>query len=275
MNKLQRYLTSGHFDVEGWLRPLAIQGIVALSKAQVFRGVTGSACEIGVHHGRLFILLHLLTQPHEHSAAWDLFDNQDENTDASGLGDRSRFEANLSRHGCDVGRIRIFAANSLSLTKEKILDGAQGSARLFSVDGGHTADITANDIKLAAKVLTNGGILLLDDCFNESWPGVAEGTCRCLADHEFHLIPFAIFGNKLAFTTDVESADFYRRALNALPTILFKQTAQFWGHQVLTLVPIKKNVLRRFFSQLSLWEAIKNTAFGQWLKYSALPRWLR
>ena len=51
MNKLQRYLTSGHFDVEGWLRPLAIQGIVELSQAQIFRGVTGSVCEIGVHHG--------------------------------------------------------------------------------------------------------------------------------------------------------------------------------------------------------------------------------
>ena len=275
MDKLQRYLASGHFDVEGWLRPLAIQGIVALSQAQIFRGVTGSACEIGVHHGRLFILLHLLTQPHEYSAAWDLFDNQDENTDASGLGDRSRFEANLKRHGCDIGRIRIFAANSLSLTKEKILDGAQGSARLFSVDGGHTADITANDIRLAAKVLTNGGILLLDDCFNESWPGVAEGTCRCLADHEFHLIPFAIFGNKLAFTTDRDSAESYRQILNSLPGSLFKQVAQFWGYEVLTLVPVNPQNFRRFISRLPMWEVLKKTALGQWLKYSAISRWLR
>ena len=275
MNHLQRYIDSGHFKVEGWLLPLAIQGVVALSEAQKLRGVVGSVCEIGVHHGRFFILLHLLTQPNESSAAWDLFENQTENKDASGSGDRIRFESNLRVHGCGFRRIRIFSENSLRLTKGMILEGAGGKVRLFSVDGGHTAEVTANDIKLAAEVLTEGGILLLDDCFNESWPGVAEGTFRCLIDQCVSIVPFAIFGNKLAFTTDLDAAEAYRKALNLLPGSFFKQTTQFFGHPVLTLVAVKPVVTRQFLSRLRAWQVIRNTAFGQWLKYSVVSRWLR
>src|SRR5215831_3331880 len=80
---LARYVATGHKKVEGWLTPIAIDLVCAASAAQKAQGVNGPVCEIGVHHGRLFILLHLLTDSGERSVAWDLFERQSENIDQS------------------------------------------------------------------------------------------------------------------------------------------------------------------------------------------------
>ena len=50
--------------------------------------------------------------------------------------------------------------------------------RFVSVDGGHTAEITAHDLAVADASLAEGGIIVLDDAFNEQWPGVADGVQR-------------------------------------------------------------------------------------------------
>jgi hypothetical protein len=54
-----RYIHHGKFYVEGWLRTEAALAIAALSERQHALGVEGSTAEIGVHHGKLFILLYL------------------------------------------------------------------------------------------------------------------------------------------------------------------------------------------------------------------------
>jgi hypothetical protein len=73
MDRLRRYVDQGNLRVEGWLWPGAIQLIAALVGLQRRFGVRGGMGEIGVHHGRLFVLLHPLSRPDELSAAWDLF----------------------------------------------------------------------------------------------------------------------------------------------------------------------------------------------------------
>src|SRR5688572_5357948 len=113
---LQRYATRGHREVDGWLDDTAISLLLEFGRIQDAHRIAGPACEIGVHHGRLFILLHLMTRPDERSVAWDLFEHQDENIDRSGKGNKARFLANLTRHGCDVTRIDAVSANSLQLT---------------------------------------------------------------------------------------------------------------------------------------------------------------
>lgn len=281
MTSHSRYRRTGHRTVDGWLEPLAIVGIVALAQSQSERGITGSVAEIGVHHGRLFILLHLLSRPDEVGVAWDLFENQTENIDNSGSGDRAQFVRNLNRHGCATQRIKIVATNSLDLTPVSALATTEAKVRLFSVDGGHTADITCHDLALAAAVSCNGGLVILDDCFNESWPGVSEGVSRymkTLADAKDQgaqegIFPFAIFGNKLLFTTSTEFAALYQETLNRLPGNYFKQYANFYGNRVLSLVPAKPRYVREYLSRLPVWLAVKNSGFGQWIKYSALNRW--
>src|SRR5687768_16001401 len=95
---LDDYAAGGHRRVNGWLGPLAIEVTRGISRQQVSMGISGGVAEIGVHHGRFFILLHLLREPGERSAAYDLFEMQTENIDQSGHGDKRIFLANLQRH---------------------------------------------------------------------------------------------------------------------------------------------------------------------------------
>jgi hypothetical protein len=67
---LKKYISSGYRTVDGWLSAIAIKSTAELGALQKRLGVSGAVSEIGVHHGRLFILLHLLTDAPEKSVAW-------------------------------------------------------------------------------------------------------------------------------------------------------------------------------------------------------------
>lgn len=78
-----------------------------------------------------------------------------------------------------------------------------GKIRLFSVDGGHTSHITQCDLETVSNSLVDGGVIILDDYFNAAWPGVSEGTNRFfILGNKTGIIPFAIGGNKVFFTTN-------------------------------------------------------------------------
>ena len=79
------YRRKGYKNVEGWLYPLTIKCACELSDIQKTNGIKGNVCEIGIHHGRFFILLHLLTESDEYSIACDLFERQIENISISGM----------------------------------------------------------------------------------------------------------------------------------------------------------------------------------------------
>jgi hypothetical protein len=243
---LDRYVQSGHTSVQGWLTETAIELVSQLARSQREHDVRGPACEIGVHHGRLFILLHLLTDASERSVGFDLFDDrQGENVDRSGAGSKAVLLANLARHGCDQSRIVLQAANSLELTPEAILERAGGRPRLFSVDGGHTADITANDLRLAAAVLAPGGLLILDDAYNEAWPTVAEGMFRVFFEGQVPLVPVATGGNKTIFTTDAAWARIYRDGVVLPKGLHFVRRQELLGHEVLAIESYRRTWQRR------------------------------
>lgn len=137
---LEAYAAGGHRRVQGWLSETAVALVLALGRLQTLNGVTGPVCEIGVHHGRLFILLHLLTEGDEQSIAWDLVENQDQNIDKSGKGDRAALMENLARHRCDMSRVKVITANSLDLSSAAVLQSCGGQPRIFSVDGGPASE---------------------------------------------------------------------------------------------------------------------------------------
>lgn len=261
---LMRYVESGHKTVNGWLNPTAIHAVVTLSSAQRRHGIGGSVSEIGVHHGRLFILLHLLTEPPELSVAWDLFEHQDENVDTSGRGDRAVLLRNLARHCCDESRIRLVAGNSLTLDRARILDAGGGPVRLFSVDGGHTTGTTFNDLALAEQTLCDGGLVILDDFFNPSWPGVAEGTCQWMARPGAALVPVAIAGNKFIFTNNRERASAYAASLSAASEAYLQRRSRVFGHDVLILTRYAKT-WRGVVAGTRAWRRIKDQPIGRGL----------
>src|SRR5258708_20065236 len=75
-----------------------------------------------------------------------------------------------------------------------------GRCRLLSIDGGHTAECTLNDLRLAEHVVTDFGVVILDDYFNPSWPDVTTGAAQFFGDNCTTLRPFAITPNKIYLT---------------------------------------------------------------------------
>src|ERR1700745_1104628 len=95
-SRIARYVLQDklHRTVLGWLNEGAISAVVAFAKWQEENKVLGDVAEMGVHHGKLFILLANLRRRHERAFAIDVFDDQHLNADKSGCGDLSKFMEN-------------------------------------------------------------------------------------------------------------------------------------------------------------------------------------
>jgi hypothetical protein len=261
---LSQYIKTGYKKVDGWLSPIAVNIITELAAIQQEMEITGSVCEIGVHHGKLFILIHFLTNQFEKSVAWDLFERQAENIDFSGCGNQSMFRLNLQKHGCNLNKIKVITENSMNLTAEIIEQKCEAKPRLFSIDGGHTAEITYHDLSQASQVLAEGGLIIIDDFFNEAWPGVSEGVCRYLIEGKQQLFPVVIAGNKYIFTNDKKAAKNYIQALNInRPGYITKMSYSF-GKEVLIITPPQG--LKSYLKQTSAWKKLRQMPFKQWIK---------
>lgn len=271
LSPLGAYRRHGHESVNGWLAQGAVDTICEVAAIQESSGIQGPVCEIGVHEGRLFILLHLLAARNERSLAIDLFDMQDENVDQSGMGSRDQLLKNLRAHGCDLGRVVLRAENSLRVAPGDILELAGGQPRLFSIDGGHTAEATANDLLLAHDTVCHGGVVILDDYFNPSWPGVSEGVCGFMRDKNAALVPVAITANKFLFAKGEAAAERYRTHL--MQTRFGAKTSLVFGHDVVCFERpmMRQRLLKRAVAN-PVWQGIRDTRIGDLLRV-ALRRW--
>jgi len=235
-----RYRFVGRYFVGGWLEREVLAIIQVLDSAQQSKGIAGAVAEIGVHHGKLLIALNLLQDASERTVAIDIFDNQDLNIDQSGKGNLSVFRRNIQRWG-NPRTLVIHQGDSTKLSADTLIQLTGGGARMFSVDGGHTESIVLNDMRLAEAACVPGGITIADDVFHESWPGVADGTHKYLAEGG-QLIPFAIGFNKVFFTQP-EYAARYREALTdhfSKRYLLFVKQSTFCGHDVLILARVRR-----------------------------------
>ena len=175
---LQNYMNTGFHQVEGWCSEMLASVIEKIDVHQTSRAVSGGAAEIGVHHGRLFLMLNSVCKITERSYAIDVFDNQALNIDNSGSGSLSAFKQNLLSYDRHRGaNVVVISADSLTADFLHLLDQP---VRLFSIDGGHTAEHTISDLKKAQLRLHPEGVIVLDDILNHHWLGVVEGTVTFL-----------------------------------------------------------------------------------------------
>lgn len=251
-DSLAAYVRRGNRRVEGWLLPGAIDMICRAGQAQAAAGIQGHVAEIGIHHGRLFILLALLARPEEKAVAIDLFQQQELNKDRSGRGNLARFRANMSRYAATSALV-VHEGDSTEITGRDVIALAGGPVRLFSIDGGHTAATTLHDLETAEAALAPGGLIILDDCFNEFWPDVSTGVHRFFSSPR-RVVPIATGGNK-TFLTFPETAELYRAALVGCGTNL--AVHEFAGHSVCCL-EFTRPPLVQTFVQSPAWRAIRN-----------------
>ena len=175
------YLNTGVGRVDGYLQSGSASLIWSVFDVQDELNVTGNVAEIGVYHGKLFILLcHALNQG-ERAFAIDVFDSQPDVQGIRSDEDALRFSArnlemNLAEHGIGDEIAAIVTANSRDLAVSDmapILDDEK--VRLFSIDGDHSRDGVRHDLNLAAAAALEAGIIIVDDLFNSLCPSNTEG----------------------------------------------------------------------------------------------------
>ncbi|PHR11431.1 MAG: hypothetical protein COA41_20175 [Sphingopyxis sp.] len=257
---LEAYVKRGHHGVGGWLEGFSPDFIMQLCQIQSENGIKGGIAEIGVHHGRLFILMSLATADDELGLAIDLYDDQHLNTDSSGRGDEAIFRRNMVKNGADLERTIVFKKNSLEIRPDEVVSRI-GNPRLFSVDGGHTEECAYSDLRLAEGCLAEKGVIILDDFFNWFWPGVAAGTMKYLLEGGAFR-PFALTNNKM-YLCRAEFAGWYTERLRtSFPAHIFDKTVEvagdpvsMFGYHDTFLSPISR--LKRRFSHTETFKRIR------------------
>jgi hypothetical protein len=230
INYLQHYMDTGFSQVQGWCSDTLASLIAAIDTHQKSRGVHGGIAEIGVHHGKLFIMLNSVCDADEKSYAIDVFDNQELNIDNSGSGSLAIFKDNLQAYDRHQGaNVSIISADSVTANLSELIDQP---VRLFGIDGGHTAEHTISDLKKAQSRLHPEGVIVLDDILNYHWLGVIEGTITFLRTQPT-LVPVAIGLNKL-FLVNLSFAEKYRELFRGHP-MMTKYPVKFCGHDVVAL----------------------------------------
>lgn len=235
---LLAYLRNGFSQVQGWCQSPTLGLLADLSDIQEDAGVSGGSAEIGVYHGKLLIALHLLRSPGTRTLAIDLFERQDLNLDRSGSGDSSQLRRNLEANCPDPDAVDVMVRDSLDLAEDDVLAIVRGYGRFrwFSVDGGHTVDHAANDFHLAERLTAAGGIVVVDDYYNQDWPGVHEGLARRYILGQPRVMPFLCGFGKLYFTTLGHHQRYLSAMWERLGTPGHKvKLVRMYGHDVLSV----------------------------------------
>lgn len=206
--------------VEGWLEPGAARGTDYLMHYQTARDVQGDALEIGVYAGAYFLVLAWCLAPRERAVAIDIFE-EGEPAIPSVQGSLEPFMDNLRRFGPPGVPSTVIQADSTTLKATDVMLAMQTTVirpfRWISVDGSHDAESCYRDLCLAQELLTDGGVVALDDWRvdgNPQWPGVIDGELRYQTERDRPtLVHIGTLPNKLLLTTSDAWAREYRQVL--------------------------------------------------------------
>ena len=154
--------------------------------------------------------------------------------------------------------MRVVCENSMRLTAANIVEVCGAEPGIFSIDGGHPAEVTRNDLRLAHDTVRDGGIVILDDYFNPAWPGVSEGTCLFMAAENQRLEPVAVTGNKVILAHGSRAAIAYRQELAS--RYPHAKVTEVFGRPVLSYEQPNVEERLRFGGA---WRGVRNTLIGR------------
>lgn len=232
------YICKHMYSIKGYLRSCDAQLIRILLENQEKQGVCGNLCEIGVHHGRLFLLLALTRKNRESAIAIDLFEDDAINQNSAQAGRNGALQRNAKRLNIPLADTEIWKGSSLDLTGEAIQQLAGGPIRFFSVDGGHMYRHVENDLRLAQQSLIPEGIIALDDFFCRRWPEVSAATIDFMRNQQ-EFVPVFITPSKLYFARREFTKKLIDSVLPVLPTKLRigEPPVSFFGHETFEIEP--------------------------------------
>ncbi|MFH9229561.1 class I SAM-dependent methyltransferase [Streptomyces lydicus] len=182
-------------DVKGWFftaDQLLFDWFLAY---QQDRSERGDLLELGAYMGKSAIFLGARLRDGERFTVCDLFDSPAE--DASNSKEMKKSYATLTR--------RAFEANYLAFHDElpTIVQGLSsvvsdhveaGSVRFAHIDASHLYEHVHGDILAVRELLSDSGVVVLDDYRAEHCPGVAAATWQAVSNEG--LRPICITGTK-------------------------------------------------------------------------------
>lgn len=237
LTSVDSYLSRSMSSVSGYLLPLDAEIICALLSYQDEANIRGNLCEIGVHHGKLFLMLALARRTGDRALAIDLFEDDELNAGGRHAGrDRALFE-HAKRLGVALSEQETFKISSLDIQPGDILARTGGPIRFFSVDGGHLYQHVANDLVLAEKTLSEDGVIAVDDFFNPGWMDVTFATYDFLRGRS-DMVPFAVSSKKL-YLARTQIAGKYKTLLRARMSNVVISQAPVLGGEAMWLTRSK------------------------------------
>jgi len=241
---LNEYISRSMNSIQGYLTALDARIVAALLSYQDENNIAGNLCEIGVHHGRLFLLLALARRAGERALAIDLFEDDSINSNTPHAGRNGALFANARRLGIKLSDEEILKSSSLCITADDILARTAGPIRFFSVDGSHLYPGVENDLRLAELTLTGNGIIAVDDFFNTNWADVSWATFDFLRKTEA-IVPFAIT-SKL-YLAPAAMAGKYKETLSKCADLSGISSVQILSRDVLAL---RESIAERAWNML-------------------------
>jgi hypothetical protein len=228
------YAVTGNTEIQGWIEPGILPIVFALDAIHKKLSITGGAMEIGVHHGRFFIALANVCDSTAEFVAIDVFEDQHKNIDGSGKGNEQEFRASIEKY-CDkpVESISIIKADSLGLRAGAHSALNPGMFRLISIDGGHTAAHTFNDLVLAEQLVADGGVVFVDDILHPDWMGVMEGLIKYRLFSAGVLVPFLVTANKMVLAKATHHGTYMEFFAKKFP--LARKKSYKWMGEYLTV----------------------------------------
>ncbi|EBA12642.1 class I SAM-dependent methyltransferase [Roseobacter sp. CCS2] len=193
----------GHLD--GWLAPPAAATMTFLLERQKMLNIHGNLMELGVYQGLAATLISL----HARQGEMSVFGDYHLPTDVREVIDKA-----------NAGKI-IFLEKSTALIKPaEDFPNKDRSFRFIHIDAGHAGTELMMDLRLAETLLSEDGIICVDDFFNALYPQISDAVFRYIANNPYQLSLFMCGASK-AFLGRPRFVRPYMEAIaNDLPSYL-------------------------------------------------------
>lgn len=185
-----------HHPSDFFMTAKILETILAKSKA----GKDANLLEIGIYHGRSFIpVFHYFYDNIKTFYACDPF------YEPSQYDNFQRHLGKFLPQGYET-KINILKEDSLNLHK-KFSNGLSSEKFMYcSVDGHHTYRHTLSDLRFCAERLEDGGIIVLDDVYQFSFPEVSNAMYDFLKEYKDLKVAY-ILTNKVIISKDRSIVD--------------------------------------------------------------------
>lgn len=179
--------------------------ILELMNHQTSSGIIGNVMEIGEKHDRAFYLMAHGCSASEEAICVNVVNNQTRNDISV---DETIIENNIKKFAL-VTRYKFIHTNYSHIVNN-IIDQHR-NVRFLSINNGYNQDNIYNNLCIAENILQSGGIVIVDSVYDTENFAVTNTIYNYLHNRyktSNGLVPFAMFSNKLMFTT---SKDFARK----------------------------------------------------------------